>query len=104
MKKNAISKMDKTHSRTPEDVERKYGLGKLVKDFASLKAKVDTIRHIKFYDADGVVVASYVINSGDKINSPIADVVWINEDGKVITFPYTPTSDTNLYVQTESTQ
>lgn len=54
--------------------------------------------HITFYDVDCVVIAGYVIKQGDAVKSPIADVVWKDSEGTVITFPYTPTNDTNLYL------
>lgn len=57
---------------------------------------------VTFYDAHRVVQAGYTIKQGDSVNAPITDVTWVNDDGVAVTFPYTPTSDTNLYIQ-EST-
>jgi hypothetical protein len=84
-----MSKMDRTLSRTPSDIERKY-------DLASKKTNLVT-----FYDESKVVISSYTIKQGDKIKPPI-DATWVNSRGVKVTFPYTPTSDTNLYIQ-EST-
>jgi hypothetical protein len=94
-----MKKQDKQGVRTPEDVERKYGLGKMLEYIERLK----TFRHVTFYNADGIVEAAYVINKGDSIKSPIANAVWVDSSGATITFPYTPTSNVKLYIQ-ESTQ
>ena len=77
--------------RTPQDIERKY-------DLASKKTNLVT-----FYDESKVVIASYTVKQGDKIKPPIADVDWVNSRGVKVTFPYTPTSETDLYVKQEST-
>lgn len=86
-----MSKMDRTLSRTPQDIERKY-------DLASKKTNLVT-----FYDESKVVIASYTIKQGDKLKPPITNVDWVNSRGVKVTFPYTPTSDTNLYIYQEST-
>lgn len=57
---------------------------------------------VTFYSGSGIVIASYIISKGDAINPPVNDVAWVNSEGVAVTFPYTPTSDTNLYIQ-EST-
>lgn len=59
---------------------------------------------VTFYDANKVVVVSYTVKQGESVNSPLTDVTWVNSEGETVTFPYTPTSDTNLYVYQESTQ
>ena len=59
---------------------------------------------VTFYDANKVVVVSYTVKQGESVNSPLTDVTWVNSWGETVTFPYTPTSDTNLYVYQESTQ
>lgn len=56
---------------------------------------------VTFYSADGVVIASYIIRQGDAINPPRTDVVWKDSKGVTVSFPYTPTSDTNLYLYNE---
>jgi hypothetical protein len=58
--------------------------------------------NVTFYTDDGVVIAAYIIRKGDAVNPPIADVNWVDGEDATITFPYSPTSDTNLYIQ-EST-
>lgn len=56
---------------------------------------------VTFYSEDGVVVASYIIRQGDAINPPITDVAWKDSKGVEVSFPYTPTSDTDLYLSNE---
>ena len=68
------------------------------------KINANNFYHITFYDADGVVVAAYVVNPGNAVKSPIADAVWVDGSGATITFPYIPTGDTNLFIKVESTQ
>lgn len=58
--------------------------------------------NVTFYSEGRVVIASYIIRQGDAINPPVNDVAWVDSEGVAVTFPYTPTSDTNLYIQ-EST-
>jgi phage-related protein len=58
--------------------------------------------NVTFYSEGGVVIASYIIREGDAVNPPVNDVAWVDSEGVAVTFPYTPTSDTNLYIQ-EST-
>lgn len=52
--------------------------------------------YVAFYSGDGVVIASYLIRQGDAINPPVNEVAWKDSEGNVVTFPFTPTSDTNL--------
>lgn len=68
---------------------------------ASATAETDTY-NVTFYSESGVVIASYIIKKDDAINPPVNNVAWVDSEGVAVTFPYTPTSDTNLYIQ-EST-
>lgn len=54
--------------------------------------------NVVFYSENNVVIAGYIINKGDAINPPVTDVVWKDSEGVEVTFPYTPTSDTKLYL------
>ena len=86
-----MSKMDRTLSRTPTDIERKY----------NLSAKKTYL--VTFYDTSGVVIASYTVKKGDRFNPPIADMVWEDSRGVKVIFPRTATSDMDIYVKQEST-
>lgn len=57
--------------------------------------------NVVFYSEDNVVIAGYIINKGDAINPPVADARWKDSTGVEVTFPYTPTSDTNLYLSND---
>lgn len=53
---------------------------------------------VMFYDENNEGFAFYSIKQGHSIEAPIYDYKgWETEDGTVITFPYTPTSDLVLY-------
>lgn len=140
-----MSKMDRTLSRTPADVERKYGLGRentesdsyalnlqmqnlqstmeqymqniksgienINTEIANIKSEIEELKKsetvtyiVTFYDASGGVVESCTVKKGESVNAPLTDVKWVDNEGAEVTFPYTPTSDTNLYVYQESTQ
>lgn len=62
------------------------------------KAEETETYYVAFYSADGVVIASYLIRQGDAINPPVDDANWKDGNGAVVSFPYTPTSDTDLTI------
>ncbi|MBR5544903.1 MAG: hypothetical protein IKU66_05455 [Clostridia bacterium] len=54
--------------------------------------------NVIFYSENNVVIAGYIINKGDAINPPVADAHWKDSEGVEVTFPYAPTSDTQLTI------
>lgn len=82
------------------------------KKIEMLEGEIEALREVDvtktylvtFYDANKVVMASYTVKQGESVNAPLTDVTWVNSEGVTVTFPYAPTSDTNLYVYQESTQ
>lgn len=79
---------------------------KINTEIETLQAEVETLKNaqtttytVKFFDTSNVEIASYTVKQGESVNEPpLTDVKWVNSEGIEVTFPYTPTSDTNLYV------
>lgn len=57
-----------------------------------------TMYKITFYNANKEVMAFYSVKKETAISSPVSDAVWVDSAGNTITFPYTPTSDMDLYI------
>lgn len=57
--------------------------------------------NVIFYSENNIVISGYTIAQGDAINPPVDDAKWIDSNGNEVSFPYTPTSDTNLYISLE---
>ena len=57
--------------------------------------------NVIFYNEKNVVIAGYTIAPGDSINPPVSEKTWIDSTGNTVTFPYTPTGDTKLYISNE---
>ena len=55
---------------------------------------------VTFYGGEEVI-ASYIIRQGDAVNPPINEADWVDGEGVAVTFPYSPTNDTNLYIVNE---
>ena len=54
---------------------------------------------VMFYDGNKKGLAMYSIKAGHSINPPVYDCDgWQKADGALVTFPYTPTEDTILYI------
>ena len=66
------------------------------------QGSTETVNYnVIFYNESNVVIAGYIIAPGDSINPPISEKTWIDSTGNTITFPYTPTGDTQLYIKNE---
>ena len=58
--------------------------------------------NVIFYNENNIVILGYTIAQGDAINPPpVANAKWIDSNGNEVSFPYTPTSDTKLYISNE---
>lgn len=59
---------------------------------------------VMFYDENNEGLAFYSIKQGHTIEAPMYDVQnWLDSNGSVIAFPYTPTADIILYAQANDT-
>lgn len=74
------------------------GLGTVTVEVESGLTGLENGYDVMFYDEDNVVLAFNSIRQGSSMNAPDYVVkAWETEDGTVIQFPYTPTSDLVLY-------
>lgn len=122
-----IAKQDRVQARTPAQLEQKYDFGKNLNaensklaiqvqqlnqnlsqfmvdtrtELDSLDEAVKATYNVIFYGENNIVIAGYAIAQGDAINPPVAEAMWIDSNGVEVIFPYTPTSDTNLYIVNE---